>query len=59
MLSTSRRTSFQRTGIGFVAGAMLEEDAIASANRGLAVPDWIPGKANAGRGIKKMPAHAA
>src|SRR5271167_1024726 len=53
----NRRTGLQRTCIGLVARAVLEEDAVAPANRGLAVTNRIPGKANSRCRIKQMPFH--
>ena len=54
-----RRTGFQRTSVGFIPRAVLEEDTVTTANRGLAVTERIPGKANSWRRIKQMSRHAA
>src|ERR1700722_2555325 len=54
-----RRTGFQRTCIGFVAGTMLKENAVATADRGLTIAHWIPRKTHTRRGIEKMPFHAS
>jgi len=54
-----RRASLQGTGIGFVARAMLKENAVTAANRRLAITPRIPRKTNPGSGIKQMPIHTA
>ena len=50
------RAALQRSRIGFVAGAVEEENAIASAKGGFPVTLRVPGKSNPGRRIK--PAHS-
>ena len=53
------RAGFERTGIGFVAGAVLVEDSITAANRGFSVSYGIPSKAETRRKIEQMPVHTS
>src|SRR5579862_24248 len=52
------RTAFQRSGVRFIAGSMMEKHTVAAANRGLAVALRIPGKTQTGRGVKQVTLHA-
>ncbi len=53
-----RGAGFERARVGFVAGAVLEEDAIAGANRSLPVALRIPRDSDPRRGIKEVAVHA-
>src|SRR5208282_1522112 len=55
----NRRAGFERSGISFVAGTVLEKYSIAATNRRLAVSPGIPGKADPRRRIEQMTTHAA
>src|ERR1700733_2705358 len=48
------RTAFEAFRIGFVAIAVIEENAVTAANGGLAIAPRIPGKTEAGSGIKPV-----
>src|ERR1700733_1705478 len=49
-----RSAAFQAFRVGFVAVAVVEENAVAAANGGLAIAPRIPGKTEAGSGIEPV-----
>ena len=58
-LRTSGALPIREPVVGFAAGAMLPEEAIAGADRGAAVAGRVPGKADARRRIEQVVGHAA
>src|SRR5262249_20290304 len=54
-----RRIGFERSCIGFVTGSMLEENAVAAANRGFTMAPRIPGKSDAWSRVESMTLHTA
>src|ERR1700690_461451 len=53
-----RRAAFERARVGFIPNPVVEEHSIAGSDGSFAIAPRIPGKANAGGGIKELACHA-